>query len=185
MDLKEVLSLFGIMSVESIEQINKSAWSINQKYILKKNTDLRQLAKSISLSDFLLKAGVPAPKYLKTLDEKNYIQADDFYYCLMQKINGHHFDPYEGNAYKNGCILGEVVANLHLALKTALVDFDFYDSNAIQELSGWVLGEITNKNIPIPQEIIHYCYELEAIYLTLPRQLIHRDMHLENMLFYN
>ena len=183
MELKDILSVFGIYSVETIEQIHESVWSINNKYILKKSSDFSQLDKSILFNDLLLKEGVSVPEYLKTSDEKLHVQVGDTYYCVMKKLNGNHFDPYIGNSYKNGVVLGKAVAGLHGALKAISEKFDFDDANCMQEFNGWVLDEFKEKDIHIQQNLIDYCYEFVPLYNDLPRQLIHRDIHLGNLLF--
>lgn len=135
------------------------------------------------LSEMLLKENICVPEYIKTSDGKPYIQADETYYVLMKKLNGHHIDPYTGNSYENGIMLGGIVADLHIVLGKISNNFECYDSDYIQELNGWIMEELKEKNIQVTQEIINYCYEFETLYKTLPRQLIHRDIHLGNLLF--
>lgn len=84
-ELKEVLSLFGVDTANNIEQIYGSAWNVDDKYILKKNADKQQFEKSIHLSDLLLNENIPVPEYFRTLDGRTYIQANDTNYCLMKK----------------------------------------------------------------------------------------------------
>lgn len=80
-------------------------------------------------------------------------------------------------------MLGIVVANLHSALTKIGGNYDVYEDDCIKELDGWIMDEIRANNIEIPQEIIDYCYSFKPICDTLPRQLIHRDVHLNNMIF--
>ena len=183
MELKDILSVFGICSVETIEQVHEGVWSINDKYILKKNTDFNHLSKSILLNNLLLKNGVSVPKYLKASEKRAYVQIDDTYYCLMKKLSGNHFDPYIDNSYENGVVLGKAVADLHRALREIDRDFDCDDADCMQEFESWILDEIREKDIQIQQNLIDYCYEFASLYNDLPRQLIHRDIHLGNLLF--
>ncbi|MCL2409452.1 MAG: phosphotransferase [Oscillospiraceae bacterium] len=182
-ETKEILAMFGIYAPERVEQIYKSAWSIDDKYILKTNSDKAQLDKSILLSDLLIKEKTPVPEFLTAPDGKRYVQIDDVYYTLMEKIDGHYLDPYADVPYENGIMLGELVADLHLALGKIGDEFECYDADYMNELDDWILKRIKENNVQISQEIIDYCYSFGPLYRTLPRQLIHRDVHMWNLLF--
>lgn len=185
MEINNVLTMFGLNETESIEQIYRSAWNIDNKYILKINSDLKQLENSILLCDSLLKEGISVPEYLRTSGGEPYVQVDDGIYVLMKKINGCYHNPYNGDPYKNGVLFGNLVAELHTALKRIGDTFDCYDADYMKELDDWIMKNIKEKNVPIQQEIIDYCYGFCTLYKTLPRQLIHRDIHDANILFEN
>ena len=182
--IKDVLLRYGIVNINELVQIYESAWSIDNTYILKKNANLAELEKSIELSKRLADENIPVAKYFMTNDGQSYVYFDgDFCYCLMSKLSGQHIDPYKGDYYKTGKQLGNIVANLHIALKKLDSSFECHEADLIKELKGWISHEIKEKNISISQEIIDKCYEFEKVYSRLPRQLIHRDVHMGNLLF--
>lgn len=183
--IKRILFMFNVKKVDKIEQVYKSAWSINDSYILKHNVNLSELEKSIALSKMLINENIPVAMYFKTIDNNSYAFVDKEYYCLMSKISGHHIDPYLGDCTGTGKKLGNIIATLHLALKKIGLSFECYDADYIKELNGWIIEEIKEKNLNISQEIIDECFAFEPLYIRLPRQLIHRDMHLGNLLFEN
>ena len=183
MEINEILSMFGINNPQKITQIYVSAWDIDDKYILKKINNFKQLEKSIWLTDKLRNDGLSVPEYYKTNTGGFYISNDDIYYILMKKMKGKQFDPYIGNPYSDGVMLGELVADLHKSFYKITSEIDCYDSEYMREFDTAVTKEIIPKKIPASQEMIDYGYSFEPLYKTLPRQLIHRDIHLGNMLF--
>lgn len=183
--INKILSLFGVKHSDNITQVYKSAWNIDDKYILERNTDSAQFDKSILFSNLLIEKKLPVARFYKTTEGKDYVLFDDAYFCLMNKIKGHHIDPYCGDTYENGKMLGRIVATLHLALKDIEDQVEYYDAHFIRELDGWIKDEIEKNNIVFADGVIDDCYAFEDLYESLPRQPIHRDMHLGNLMFRN
>lgn len=176
--MKNILTKFGINTDVEITKIYHSAWKIHDSYILKKSSDVKSLERSILLNELLLQENLPVIEYLKTSDDKLYIYADNEYYCLMKLINGNHIDPFIGDTTANGYLLGQIIARLHLSLNKIEHKIDCYHSYYHEEMKNWDLSLV---NV----EVINACRDFQALYDTLPRQLIHRDMHLANLMFDN
>jgi len=181
--MKHILSQFGVNNAQCIEQIYKSAWNIDDCYILKSNSDRTRLEKSLLLSDLLLQQNIPVPEYLRTPDGQAYVHANGVFFVLMKKINGHHLKPYEGCPAENGRLLGTLLAELHTALQKISDHVDCHDADYNKELDDYILKHITANAIEVPGTIIDFCRGFAPLYHTLPRQLIHRDVHTGNMLF--
>ena len=183
MEIKEILTVFGISKSKNIEQIHANAWNIDDKYILKKSFNQDELKKSARLGDLLHSENIAVPEYLKADDGKTCVQMDDSYYVLMKKINGQHFDAFVGDAFKNGVLLGGLVANLHMALKNIEEKVECCDADYMADFYNYIMKNLNAKSIVVESEIVDYCYNFDLLYKTLPRQLIHRDLHCANMLF--
>ena len=164
-----------------IKQIYKSAWSVNGQYILKRYSGKAALEKSIALSELLLPEGVPVPEYCKRLDGASYVRAGNAYYVLMKKIKGRHMNPYRGRPYRNGVMLGRLVARLHMTLQAVENKIECPDADYMRELDDWILPNLDD--IKPAREIVAYCRSFGPLYHSLPRQLIHRDVHTGNLLF--
>jgi Ser/Thr protein kinase RdoA (MazF antagonist) len=162
-----------------------NVWDIDNKYFIKKYDSKIRLCESAALSDLLIQHNIKTARFIRTPGGEPYIETNGEYYCFMEKLKGGYFNPYNGNPYENGVFLGTIVAELHAALKVIGENFECYDADYIQELNDWIMVRVNEHNLSIPQEIIDYCYSIESFYKTLPRQLIHRDLHLGNMLFDN
>ena len=181
--LKEALQLYGIEEVSNIKQANTRAWVINDTYVLKYNENQSEFDKSILLNRLLFSEGVPAIEYLTTGNNKSYVFLDNKYWCLMKKIRGTHLDPFVGDAKGNGILLGRAVAVLHKALKSMDEKVEVWDNDFYKELSSWILLELNKNGVTFDDAIMKQIFAFEPIYRTLPRQIIHRDMHPQNLLY--
>ena len=185
-NFENILSLFGICEPLEIKQIYKSAWSIGDDFVLKTSGNQVEFDKSIKLTRLLLSEGVPVIEYIDTTDGKPYVFADDKYWCLMKRINGIVFDPFIGDAKQNGIILGKAVAELHIALKNIENKIDAHEVDFHNELTSWIIPELEKGGISFEDGVMDSLHTFfERKYHSLPRQLIHRDIHTSNLLFEN
>lgn len=183
----KILDNWGI-SNESVKQIYSSAWDIGNRYILKTGTNFAWLNSNLSLIKVLADYDIPVASIIKTLDGADYITQDNSYYFLSKKIRGEHINDIYGDDYKElSLLIGQVISKLHIGFQKCQEILPCRDNNFYDEITGWVLNTIKEKDVnTIPHNILKECIsELEAIYPKLPRQLIHRDIHLNNMLFEN
>jgi Ser/Thr protein kinase RdoA (MazF antagonist) len=183
----KILANWGI-SNEPVKKIYSSAWEIGGRYILKTGTNFSWLNSNLSLIKVLAAYDIPVASIIKTLDGADYISQDKSYYFLSNKINGEHINNIYGEDYKDlSLLIGQVIGKLHIGFQKCQDILPCRNNNFYDEITGWVLNTIREKDVTtIPQNILNECIsELEAIYPKLPRQLIHRDIHLGNMLFEN
>lgn len=183
----KILTNWGI-SNESVKKIYSSAWDIGGSYILKTGTNFEWLNSNLSLIRVLASYDIPVASIIKTIDGADYITKDNSYYFLSKKIKGEHINDIYGDDYKElSLLIGKVISELHIEFQKCQKILSFRDNNFYDEITDWVLNTIKDKKVnTIPQNILKECIsELEAIYPKLPRQLIHRDIHLNNMLFEN
>ena len=185
MDFKGVLTAFNIEPTACASQIYKSAWDINNTYILKKSENSKEFNKSILLSDLLTHKGLPVTEYMKTKDGNPYFTSDDGCYCLMKKITGKHLNPFFGDCRHNGTILGETVAALHQALSDLTIEQGVYEADFAEEFETWIMPEFVEKQLvgSFDDGVLSACREITETCKSLPRQIIHRDMHPGNLLF--
>ena len=189
----QILKEYDINEVESIKRIpreNKDMWYVNDKYFLKKFADLKKLEEMLLINTELYQSGVPVAKYYKTNARKLYVELNNEYYTLADKIIGSHSENerYTEN-YKIGAFsLGQNIAKLHTALiklsdklPYEKVNMDSMSENQLR----WILDEISEKKLEIRKEIIDYSLSFDELYHSLPRQLIHCDLHAYNILFKN
>ena len=85
-------------------------------------------------------------------------------------------------AWKMGC----AIAQLHTAFMKCEKELEFWDNSLLKEMKGWILENLTNNewNILNEEEYTKTVELLESVYDYLPKQLIHRDVHYENFLFF-
>lgn len=168
---------------QKVESIYNSAWEIDGQYVLKCGKNTSEIEKSLRLSKLLCAQGMPVTKYIETADGRLFVSNDKGYYCLVHKLNGVHLDVFQSE--KGFPIqLGEILAKLHQALKNIEDKAECQHKDLLEEWNNYILPEIVAKKIDVPQkaiaDVLHW---LENIYPILPRQLIHRDPHMGNLLF--
>lgn len=185
MQLKQIVTEFVGQDLDlgPIEQIQANVWNIDDAYILKKGDNLDEIYKSAMLAEILLSMDVPVAGYVRTKSGLLTVESDDAYFCLQQKLRGTHLDPFLGYPQANGRLLGDCIARLHVALFKLQDQIRCYDSDFFAELDQWMLEELEQKKMAVSKEILDYCLANKPMYAALPRQLIHRDLHLGNLLF--
>jgi len=184
--IESVLSCYGINTPAAITQIYRSAWDINDTYILKINPNKSEFDKSIIVNRLLLSEEVPALDFISTPDDEPYVFYDDKYWYLMKKINGSVFDPFVGDPEQNGVVLGKAVARLHIAFKNIEKQIDVRDADFHDELISWIMPELDKEKTVFTDGVMDSLNTFfREDYKSLPRQLIHRDMHTSNLLFEN
>jgi len=135
---------------------------------------------------------LPIPKVLPMLDDKfeAFITLADGRECLvrlMSFLEGSHIPPESVTIASAGNI-GENAARLDLALsdcKHPAGDHDFlWDTRKLSELSS-LLPYLQNnkKRALIAKYVNRFCDEILPQLNLLPRQLIHNDLNLSNILF--
>jgi Ser/Thr protein kinase RdoA (MazF antagonist) len=183
--LEAILAHWNLVHAKA-EEIHQSTWVVDEQYILKSGTNLQWMNTSSELIHALSDQGLPVASIVRTEDGNDFIAIDGTYYMMTSKLEGEHIADIYAKDHKNAAYtLGTITARLHMVFVHIQHTLPCYDNDYNAEISGWVkqtLREHTNNLLPLEQ--IDSCMlELARIYPALPRQLIHRDLHLENLLF--
>jgi Ser/Thr protein kinase RdoA (MazF antagonist) len=187
MEISQVLEKWNITD-EHIKQIYSSAWQIGDKYVLKTGSNIDEVHRNLLIINALSSQNLPVATIIKTVDGLDYIIEDNTYFFISKKIDGEHLaDIYNSKYSELAYLIGEVIGKLHIAFRACQEKISCNDNDFYGEIIGWVSQTYHDKNITlIPEDILKECVsELKNIYPSLPRQLIHRDIHLGNMLFQN
>lgn len=181
--IAQILPLWG-MEPKQIKQIYPSAWEINHSYILKSYDNQSQLERNSKITAILSRHNIPVAKTVLTKAGGNYIAHQNAYFLMTKKLPGNNISDRKDQttAYKMGC----AIAQLHGAFVKCETEIAFWDTSLLSEIKGWVRETLEDHEWQI---IDHETYvkeakALEAVYQDLPRQLIHRDVHFGNFLFY-
>ncbi len=123
---------------------------------------------------------------MKTSNSKKYVFYKEKYYCLYKYIAGSGLEIKDTENLKElGSTIGEEIANLHQVLNSVnnneLVKRDLY-----KVVYGWALP-ILEKNEYVHQDVIRKMNQIHTAFKEivhpLREQIIHRDMHLSNVIF--
>lgn len=180
-----ILSNWNI-EFDNITDVQKDVWCIDSSYYLKAidNNEIRTL----QLYRQLGQMGIPAPEIICTKEGKDYFIYKEKYYFLTRKLEGIHLTKediiYNPEVAQS---VGQVIAKLHKAFFVLTDEYLFEDKNLVDELNGWIKSNLEeNASNSYTYSIFNECLrELKLVYGSLERHLIHRDVHLGNLLFAN
>ena len=187
--IKQALYQFGIVGSKSIQSTThgNNSWEIDGKLILKSySTNKEKAEKAARLNALLYQENAPVAKIHLTETADFYASVGGHYYTLTDKLSGtSDYRIYESDSQKRVYSMGCTLAKLHIAFKKIDGKVELWDNDIMDELHGWILKEVREKQIPVRPEVIQYCAGFADLYHRLPRQIIHRDPHGGNMCMEN
>lgn len=185
-------------NTQSENEREDHVWTINKGYILKLYKNEEEIKNSYLMANLLKKANVATQRLINTLNNEDYVEVDNRYYALFKKIKGEVLnDCFKEDFEKLSFNIGKALGELHIGLNNITEEVkqnkSFFDNNLKEELKGWVKVEIdkyVDKSGLEESEISSFkeCVnDLEKnfyeSYKELPRQIIHRDFHIGNIIF--
>ena len=181
--IEQVLSFWGIEN-RQLWQIYPSAWEINYSYVIKVYDDKKQLESNIKISEILWDCNIPVAEIVRTKTGEKYVEYKNIYFLMSKKLQGNNISDIKDKAMarKMGC----AIAQLHMAFMKCEREVEFWENSLLNEMKGWIRENLTDNEWKIlDEEDYSKTVELlENIYDYLPKQLIHRDVHFGNFLFF-
>jgi len=160
------------------ESINSTTWKIGEKYIMKCNSNKEQLLKNIHLSNHLLSENITTPVYI--VNASRQLMFSNIFCGLMERVPGSHIDFHAHPELIRK--LGSELARLHIAFINIESKYNVHaDNDFLTELENCIKLGLAN----VSDEILkHVESELLFKHLNLPRQMIHKDVHPQNIMFH-
>lgn len=181
--IEQILPLWGIENGHLL-QIYSSAWEINHSYVIKVYDDKKQLERNIRISEILLDCSIPAAGIVPTETGEKYAAYKNQYFLMSKKLQGSNISDIKDKkaAWKMGC----AIAQLHVAFMKCEREIKFWDNSLLKEMKGWIRENLADNEWKIlnEEEYSKTVELLESLYDYLPKQLIHRDVHFGNFLFF-
>lgn len=164
---------------------------MGKDYILKRG-DREKLMKSLEISKALHHPGFVASLPVPTRAGSEYLEGKEVF-VLTRRLRGKPLsrsDMFGYNRVKYGEQYGRSIARLHKALKTAQKDILPDEANLYRKVTEWALPSVRRQNIRWSMGLEDSFFDgfiegLGYLYDKLPKQLIHRDPHPDNILFDN
>ncbi|MED0970451.1 phosphotransferase enzyme family protein [Bacillus paramycoides] len=159
----------------------------NKEYILKEKGSIKQLLVELNVLEQLDEKGIRVQKLVKTKSDERYVFYKEKYYCLYEYIAGSVLEIKDTEKLKElGSTIGEELANLHQALNSVGNASELIKRDLYKVLYEWAMP-ILEKNEQVQRDVIQQMNNIhkkfkEKVQL-LPKQIIHRDMHLSNVIF--
>ncbi|WP_167956125.1 phosphotransferase [Anaerosporobacter faecicola] len=169
----------------TITELQSNTWEINKQYILKSYDDEDLLKRNIQILHCLHSCNVPVPQIHILSNGNDYLSNGKEYYLLMSKLPGKRLNSINQAPAKLARQMGSAIGTLHCAFQTCEKQFTFWDNNFLNELKGWIYDSFATNNWSYlaKETYLAVVDKLATAYPTLPKQLIHRDVHFGNFLF--
>lgn len=181
--IQQILPLWGIENRQLL-QIYPSAWEINDSYVIKVYDDKKRLERNLKITEILFHCTIPVAKIVLTKTGKKYAEYKNLYFLLSEKLKGSNLSDMKDNIIV--WEMGRAIAQLHTAFVQCEREVEFWDNSLLKEMKGWIREILMNNEWKIlnEREYSKTVEQLECVYDSLPTQLIHRDVHFGNFLFF-
>ena len=162
---------------------NDNALYVGEKYVLKFTANLGKLKNHHEISQRLASVGLQSAVLVKTVDGQDYVEEDSLYFYLTHRLEGEQIladTMYEGDYPAKARFVGEMIGQLHLALKDAEVpvkSVDLYEKTVM-----WALPKAKNIMGLAEDFCREYIRTFDSLHGQLPRQIIHRDPNPGNII---
>ena len=174
------------LSDSDVKQIYNTAWQVGNDYVLKAYQNINMLERNVKILQILEQMNIPVGKIILTKNDKQYVSIDNMFYFLSKKLPGSNVIQIRNNN-EFALIMGEIIADLHVAFKKCEDTELFWNNSLLDEMNGWVKSgfEASNWKYISKEEYKKTVSLIAMVYDDLPVQLIHRDVHFGNFLFSN
>jgi len=187
-----IIKNWNIGEINTFFQIKENIFkiiTINNLYILKIKTN-EQKAFYEYFPYFNEKNNFNVEKPILTIHGKNYYEDNNKIYLLFNFIEGNHLNEHYSDDYlKQAELLGRSIASFHIITKE-INSNKISKMNIIEDILNYVYNKILEDRSKLDFEFISKVVEdfrqnFVPIYKDLPMQIIHRDIHPQNILFNN
>lgn len=183
MEMNRILESWEITG--DLRQISHTTWDVDNRYVLKSYEDLTMVKRNAEMFKILYKEGIPVPKVLETLDQRDFVELGDRQYLLTEKLQGRKITNTSSLDKVWFNKFGQIIGQLHKGFSKCEKTMSFWNNSMLEEMKGWVSDHLSSYKPDYLDEkaIRNTINQLAAVYEDLPKQLIHRDVHLGNFLF--
>ncbi len=160
----------------------KGVWVVNNQFVVKHIRKTNFTNNICLIFDSLNAMGIHIGNYIRTSNGQAFSQGKTSVFMVTKYIEGKQFDIE--NALREKAVLGKTIGNslakLHFSFNL-IKKGSFEKANTMNEYDE-AIRYLHSNNIIIPSHIINECESFKTIYNYLPRQIIHRDIHLNNLI---
>lgn len=191
--MAELLRRWNIEHISAIEPITRQTSRIKAAdgrcFVLKGKPDVAQAEREAHLLSSLSDVGAPVATPIRTVDGAQHTLHEGKVYCLYPWLPGDVIaDHYAGDAAGRAKAFGKAIGFLHTCLLKCDSTNGFRELKLIEQLQEWAIPSVRRNRTMVDGSTIERIWEavgpeLSSLYSELPKQLIHRDAHPDNMLF--
>ncbi len=195
-ELRKILNNWDLSNYRSVNLISSYGGDVllitshnRKKYVLKDKVHKENIEREYLLLSQLHKYGIPVSVPILTKNNKCAIALEGNYYWLYPYITGKIIKKHCVKGYINRAnLFGEAIGKLHLALKKVEVSNLFPAVNLYDQICFSVAQTLKANVKYFDEKLLDDVFDdikcnFRRLYLKLPIQLTHRDMHPSNMIF--
>ncbi|SFN94075.1 CD3324 family protein [Proteiniclasticum ruminis] len=166
--------------------MHHTTWGIGEQYVLKEYTERSTLKRNLTFLRVLKEQNLPVPEVVQTRKGSWYVETAEAMYLLTGRLRGRSLVNSEMLEKPFFVEFGRILGKLHRAFEICDHAMSFWQNSLLEEMSGWIQEGVEkfNPSYVNKEEFQKVLTRLEELYSKLPKQLIHRDVHLGNFLFY-
>ncbi|WP_449621833.1 phosphotransferase, partial [Robertmurraya sp. Marseille-Q9965] len=189
MDINEIASRYGI-EAKDYEPLSERATLIiavdGEKLVLKKKESIEKIKSEFKLLKHLQNNDILTQYPIINRVDEYITPYQNNNYCIYNFLDGKPFSCVESlHNSKVPKLLAETIANMNKAMKTINFMEEFPTKDLYKMVYDFAVYEITK--VDKSEKLIKIYQELERDIKTairnLPKQIVHRDAHIHNILF--
>ncbi|MFJ8525335.1 phosphotransferase enzyme family protein [Bacillus cereus] len=187
-DAIEIASYWGIKVLEAKNLSDRATHiitDVKENFILKKKEGLEKARNEIELLKHLYHNQISVPLPLVSNEGDCTIIYNNEIYCMYNYLDGNIVRSED--AVQNQIIprlFGKAIASIHKEMLDVEIAINFEHKNLYNQVYNWAVKEVLkiNQDKELKEIYLDLEKDLKEIVEKLPKQLIHRDAHLSNIL---
>ena len=142
--INKILFHWGMQN-NQVTQTGPSTWQVGDEYVLKVYRDMEMLERNLKILRILDEIHIPVNKVVTTKDNEQYISSEDVFWFMSKKLLGNNIVQI-GNNMSIALMMGEIIGDLHVALKKCEEVDEFWNNSLLDEMNGWVKNNFESNN---------------------------------------
>ena len=160
--------------VQSTGAQRENLAQVGAKYFLKRTADPKKLENNLMLTRALAELGLLSPVPVPTLAGEEYLVEGEYRYTLTERMPGHSVTAQELLEPENARREGMAIRGLHRAMRE--LEAPVEEDDLLAALKNWAVPGAKDALGLTNGWCEAYLSELEGLWASLPRQIIHRDL---------
>ena len=168
-----------------LKQINDTSWCVDDQHVVKEYHEMSMLRRNADVFKVLYNVGIPVPEVVQTVEGRDFYEMDGRGYLVTKKLKGSKIEDVHALTDDWFYRFGKTIGELHRGFNRCQESLSYWNNSLLKEMKGWVSDKLEkyNPNFLDVSDAQFQVNRLSGVYNDLPKQLIHRDVHLGNFLF--
>lgn len=189
--ITEILKNWGLegekisdIGSQLLEEKERNVFYVGEDLVIKGTDNLGALQNYITLLEVLANSHLPVVPPIETNKGRKYIEDGGMYFSVAQRVKGETIniqELYEGDYTAKAQYIGEIIGNLHQALKSC-EEINCHEEDLFKTVTNWAIPKCRDLQALYGDFFREYIEVFGKLYPKLPKQIIHRDLNPGNIL---